>query len=478
MPFNVPWEQPLPTYHPKLLLVEQNSGKYVLVVSTANPSEDDLKRSRNLAVSLKLAPKSAEQIRKWIVARPRDRALCLWADGDRFERVLGAANNLSTLRQIQQTVIRCQKCASNSVETDEWLVASPFWSPGTAKELLGANSDNTLEAYFRSDEVWRSIATSLNRSALNRVAAFELQSAGRGAPWHHKVVAWRCCNSPGFRSALYLGSANATVSGLGGKIGRAVNWESGVIWLGHRGLWEYARVVARAGYSAKKLARPHASNLKVADTDEFGFNDEDLRRGCAAYGVKCYRVNRRARTIKRLSIADKSFPIAGESWVLHKLQILAQARNGYEKLTHLKKAGNVVTVVKEARATAVLIFESKGNGKPRYVRIEIDVIELDPPTKAISSTGASIRAALAALGGAGWLANGKSKGGRRGKAVSSSISDIRFPFQNVFSALGNTNKSSSAKRWIDSVAGGREPRFSGLPGFWRELAREMRVEQE
>jgi hypothetical protein len=50
---------------------------------------------------------------------------------------------------------------------------------------------------------------------LARIDAFELRDANDLARWHHKVVGWRCCNRPGFRSALYLGSANATTFGLG-----------------------------------------------------------------------------------------------------------------------------------------------------------------------------------------------------------------------------------------------------------------------
>jgi len=473
-PFDVPGAE-RSVYHPKLVLIETASEKDAFTVSTANLADDDFKRSRNLIVKLDLSKSLSHKIRDWIKGRPlQHRALCLLAKNGSCINILPAPENLSTLQQINQCFVRCKKCSRTGVISDQWIVASPIWSPGTVRELLNKSSNAKLEAYFRTSEVWKQIGGTFHKDKmlLARIDAFELRDGNDPARWHHKVVGWRCCNRPGFQSALYLGSANATTFGLGAAEGSAKNWEAGVIWLGTKDLWDRARNVARIGYKARKLARPTEPS-SAKDTDEIVPDDiDDLKRHCSTYGAKCLRINRASRSVTRTSKAYKKFRISGKDWQVHRLEIYAESSSNYKRLARLTAGKRSVLVPAEARATAMISFVAHPISKNSIstVLVDIDLFELDPPLpKRHETLDSSITAVLTALSDGTWGPTG-GLGTLRARTRHPSIPDIRFPFRQLFAALNNENRRYVGERLLERIAHGDDQKFDKLPHFWRRIA--------
>lgn len=172
-PVDVPNEAQVPTYHPKLFLAETRE-RHVLVVSTGNIATDDLQHTRNLAVRLFPRDSVAVQIANWIRRAPRQhRQLCLLVERDDC-RLLPAGPNRSTLAQIAGQLERCGQCRQRRARTGEWIVAAPFWSPGTIDRLLELEPAGRIEAYFRIRTIWDQVANALKGpSQWRRVAAFD-----------------------------------------------------------------------------------------------------------------------------------------------------------------------------------------------------------------------------------------------------------------------------------------------------------------
>lgn len=479
-PVDVPNEAPVPTYHPKLLLAE-TSEQHVLVISTGNIATDDLRHTRNLAVRLRPRAAVANRIADWIRRAPRQhRQLCLLADRDDCQ-VLPAGANRSTLAQIAGQLERCGRCRPRRARTGEWIVAAPFWSPGTIDRLIELEPAGRIEAYFRLRTIWDQVANALEApSRARRVAAFELRDGGELPRWHHKVLGWRCCRRPGARAALYLGSANATICGLVGKSGRAVNWEAGVLWLGGASLWDHARSVARAGFAAKALGSPRANGAQVARNDDLGpAESEELQRVFAVHAARCIRVNRVTREVGRSAMAAKPFRALGRRWTLSSLELWVERKSRIRDLGRLSP-GVRVRIPADGRAHVRAIFKiaddaisTSGEGLG-FAETTIDLSELDPePVLPSATTRSSIAAALMGLvSDVPGNGNGGAAGRDAGLPNGRGPSDVRFPFSE-FLAL-HDRRPTAALAWLDRIVGSNEPVLEQLPQHWREIARELR----
>jgi hypothetical protein len=478
-PFNVPSEAPLPTYHPKLILAETSERRHVLFVSTANLATDDLRQSVNLTVGLNVSPSLAKRVARWIDHPPeKHRALCLQV-GDRSCQMISPGRNRSTLEQVASRLERCKRCASTA-RCGEWIVAAPFWSPATISELLRREKNGRIEAYFRIRTVWDQVAAALHNrpEETERVVAYELRNtAGHTARWHHKVLGWRCCNRPGARSALYLGSANATVCGLIGK-GEAINWEAGALWLGGAELWRHARDVARGGLTAFALGRPRKTDVGAPKTDdELGAAEtEELRRVFSAFASRCVRVERSSREVTRSTRADLAVRALGRRWHLDSLEVRIEQQNQVRDLGRLK-AGRPIRVPQNGRAQIRAVFKIEAGAMadgPGFAETTIDLWELDPePTRLRATPKSSIEAALVGLIGGAWSSGG---GGATEQSTAGAPSplDVRFPFAHYFSL--QDRRPAAAHAWLDRLVHSKEPALAQLPTHWREIAKALRAQ--
>lgn len=485
-PFSVPPERPLPSYHPKLILSQTTSG-YVLVVSTGNLAQDDMWRTRNLAVRLKVKRAVANNVSRWI-ERPikSHRALCIVVAGEKVA-VRKPATNASTLSQFVELQERCPACEKARRSRGSWVVAAPFWSPGALVKIAERDPDGTIEAYFRARSIWEQVALRAKADStlvqLDRVHAYELRQNGDLPRWHHKVVGWRCCAARSARGALYLGSANATVCGFFGKGKRAVNWEAGVIRTGGTAVWEQARSLARAGFSAVKLAPPKgAVDPDIESADELGTTDTDeIERMFAAHVERRIRVYRRSRSIG-LTGGDGLVRVLGHSWRLDKVRLRFEDQSAIKDVGVLVR-GKRLRIPEGTRPQVHAVFtlelpagKTSDPEVPPYAETTLDLVDLDPEPELPPPTRQSaMAAALAGLLGSQW---GDGEGNGRSAAAPESggaREDVRFPFAEVF-ALG-TRRPHVASAWLERIAGNGERALDPLPKFWPRLAEALRKEK-
>lgn len=482
-PFDVPVDRIIPTYHPKLLLIDSPAG-HELAVSTGNFASDDLRHTRNLAVHFDVSPSVAKRTAAWIERKPSGhRALCFLVTKEGI-KPLRPSGNASTLNQFTACLSRCPACRKGRSQRGEWVVAAPFWSPGALVKMLTLDPEGAVEAYFRTRSVWEQIArgavSALGGPALKRVAAYELLERGDVQRWHHKVVGWRCCAGAGAHSALYVGSANATTCGFFGQGSRAVNWESGVIWTGGAALWEHARSVARAGFSARHLPTPDESGDEaVRADDEIGALDcEEMERLFAAHLGRFIRVNRKSREIGRYRSKPEQIRILGCYWSLRSVRLRFEDRTQIRDGGVLKPGGRR-RVPEKARAQVHCLFERKldAGGKeadlPQYAEATVDIAELDPPPKIIPADRRSaIASALAGLWWTEWnhgSGNGQSEANNVGEH---SRDDVRFPFADYYAL--EKRRPLAAAAWIDRIVTSDEPALEKLPKHWRAIAEQLR----
>lgn len=476
-PIDVPVESPLATYHPKLLLAETHAG-HSLIISTGNLARDDFRNTRNLATHFEVARPVADKLVNWIRQRPLGhRALCLHVHKNKV-RFRKPQTNASCLSQFMHLVERCPACRSNRARTGHWVVAAPFWSPRVLEIMLKHEPKGKVEAYFRTQSVWDKVAAhtqvALGEHELERVTAFALRDSRESLPsWHHKVVGWRCCARRGARSALYLGSANATVSGFFGlRNNSAVNWEAGVIWLGGEALWDAARSVARAGYAATTLRRPQCDLQEgVRDDDELGAADtEEMERIFAAYAAHCIKLNRNTRTIRRIHSNCEVVRALGYDWKLIKLRLRFEHRTEVRegKLLHI---GRPLTVPLGVRAQVRALFECQSDDDMR-AETTIDLVELDPePERPAPDRRSAIASALAGLWSSDWgELTGSGEKQMRGESASLR-DDVRFPFAELFAL--RTRRPAAADGWLQRITSNKEEALKPLPDFWRLIAREV-----
>jgi|WetSurMetagenome_2_1015567.scaffolds.fasta_scaffold20052_2 hypothetical protein len=484
-PFTPPHETPLPTYHPKLVLSENVDG-YALAVSTGNFASDDFRKTSNLAVKLDLEVGDFEMVRQWIESRPHQhRALCLLEDrgGGRFFRPKA---NESTAAQFRKNLERCPACRRAGVRRGQWLVASPFWSPTALKLMLDWEPKGSVEAYFRSRALWEQVGLSASvlwpKVRFDQVQAFELRNAGKLDRWHHKVIAWRCCDSRSAKTALYLGSANATVCGFFGKAGRAVNWEAGVLWKGGPQLWEYARAIARLGLQAKELRFPEGeADNGINGEDDLGVLDsEEFERIFAFHVERCIRVFKGSREVTATH-GKNSARVLGHQWRISRLELLAESGNDV-RFVGLLRHGKRLKVQKGLRPQIHAVFlldlppdRHSNLSVPPRVDVSLDLVDLDPePVEAKPTKQTSIQVALAGLGGRGWDGGGRGSGKRPPVNGHAGPVDVRFPFAEYQAFQGR--RPAAAAMWLERVAASSEKALDLLPMYWREIARLLKEE--
>ena len=412
-PQNISAKLPLETYHPKLLLADTPDG-YRLVVSTGNLTRDDLRKTRNLAVQLHLDTHTAKSIIRWIEYPPLiHRALCILVKRGKT-RVIKSTPKSSLLQFIDK-IERCPTCKASRFKHGNWVVAAPFWSPGVLQRMFECDPRGSIEAYFRNRTIWNQVGgwaiANSNKVNIARVQAFELQDKGDLPRWHHKVIGWRCCSGRRARVALYLGSANATMYGFFGSKGLAVNWEAGAIWLGNANLWKHVCIVARAGFSAKRIGTPEVDiETQVKSDDELGTTDtEEIERLFAAHLSRLIRINRSKREVSRIGPQNVLVRVLGHSWRLQKIRI------EFEDSVSIKDGGVLRNNkrIRVPKATYVQVIAKyqrelkKGQdlpfGLPRYVMTRLDLTELDPEPKCqISDRKSAIASALAGLMTKSW----------------------------------------------------------------------------
>lgn len=483
-PFSVPTETPLPSYHPKVMLAGSADG-HALVVSTGNLADDDMYRTRNVAVRIDVPASIAKRISGWIERPPKGhRALCLVVDGNGV-RLNDPKRNASSLRQFVELLERCPACRKARRRTGSWVVAAPFWSPNALTKMAVLEPDGSIEAYFRARSLWDQVGMRAQADSthvrLDRVHAYELRRDGELPRWHHKIVGWRCCAGRSARAALYLGSANATVCGFFGKRDRAVNWEAGVIWRGRAAVWEQARALARAEYAAVKLGHPRgAVDPDIASDDDLGITDTDeIERLFAAHVERRVRVYRQLRSIGRTGGSDL-VRVLGHTWRLHTLRVRFEDKSAIKDAGVLAP-GKRIRIPEGTRPQVHAVFKlelpagkTSDSDVPPYAETTLDLVDLDPEPQLPPPTRRSaIAAALAGLWRADW-GPGRGNGSLIVSEGAPVRDDVRFPFAEVFGLGGR--RPHAADAWLERISRNSEKALDPLPKFWARLAAAMQEE--
>lgn len=477
-PVRVPVESPLPSYHPKIFLSETQDG-FRVAVSTGNLAQDDVARSSNLVVRFDASLGVAEAIRGWIESCPRShRALCVHERGGELA-VMPAAKNRATYGQFRSRMARCRSCRK-APASGEWILAAPFWSPGAMKRLLKDYPGARVRAFFRSRGLWDAVGWTATQGkdavSTENVKAYCLGDSRGPSPWHQKVYAWRCCDSKGARTVLYVGSANATVSGFFGRGDAAVNWEAGALWTGSSSLWETAESAARGGLSPIAL-KAHATSLshEYEDGDEIGDPPtSELSRLLGAAAANFIRVNRGRRTVARARKVGTTRFLGGK-WSLESLHLQLDEKAQLKDVGELR-AGKERFVPDGARPIVRAIFECQSApylGLPERAQGIVHIGELDPePLRTRPTQATSISAARAALK-TNWLATGEGGGSTRGRGTGQLVwDDVRFPFAEFFDR--RDAHANAAAAWLDRVLEEKDSALGSLPRHWRWIAASLR----
>lgn len=477
-PISVPVETPLPTYHPKLMLASAGD-EHRVVVSTGNLAMDDVSRSRNLVARLEVDWATANAVKQWITQWPQPRrALCFYArPGD--VGVLAAQAGASSYAQFKSLQRPCAACAKSRAPQGEWILAAPFWSPGALKALLRDTPGAAVRAYFRNQALWNAVGATATQGkaavSTTSVVAYELGNSERPLPWHHKVFAWRCCGRRSGRAVLYVGSANATVSGFFGKGGQAVNWEAGVIWTGASKLWEVAGLAAAGGLRPRRLPPHEGKFAAVRDNDELGdVPSEELERLLGACAGSWIRVNRSKRTVTR-SRATGELRFLGAEWRLKSYRLQLDERDELKDVGELRY-GQPRIVPAGARPIVRAVFECVGKpplGLQKRAPGLAQLCELDPePPLPDVDQGGSISAARAGLS-IGWAGSSTGQGqGSRSAGAAKKWEDVRFPFSEFFD--GRRRNKAAAEAWLERVLSKDDPMLQRLPEHWLRIASALR----
>lgn len=463
-PFETPVEDPLPIYHPKLVLAKQRDGSpaYRLLVSTANLSTADQRVSRNLATALSLSRDLGEQTANWIrKPRANQRVFNVLARAGKVKLLRGAGPTFKQFLEVVQS-LGCGGCGRR--DRDLWLIAAPFWNPIAFASVFAEHPHAHVEAYFRDRPQWDRVGASLSRDRLGQIERFTLRSSHREPPWHHKLVAWRCCTSSRAGCAAYLGSANATGQGFFGINGKVVNWEVGVIAVGGKSLWDHARGAARCGLTAVRLGVPRGDG-KAENDEEVGAHGDDehilraLRCHLAA-SVIIYRASRDARL--RSGIRDR-MRAGCEWWNRERVMVIDGERRRELCPGRALTMREGVTVALEGR------YESE---KGHYLDISFDIAELGPEPKIPEPTPAgAIASALAGLLGTGRDGSGGNDTTGEPVPTRHAPADIRFPFSEFFDA--REARPAVAEAWLSRFGRATDATFAKLPSHWQEIAREL-----
>jgi len=453
-----------PIFHPKLVLAETHGKSARMVVSTGNLASADQRRMSNLLVELDIPAVIAKRVRKWAAARePRERSLCVVAEGKALRLELGSRPPMELLRE------RIQAFAP---EREEWLLAAPFWSRQVRERIDGIGDPDapprqTVRAYFCDLTDVRRYAPALRSkkrrsTASGEVVAFAPTHRASNPGLHHKVVAWRGRRGGKTRVLLYVGSANLTEAGfLGVRHGqrlRAWNWEAGVLIAGDDSIWDEAKRVAEGSITWRKVVIPK----KLAPLALCGEGDGNLETLLRVH-LRCAIRYTAARVVRR-SLPELPFAklrrvtvTAGERVVAQRLAIGRSASlpahpcavtvSGYYAVQQKGAADRVLPVDLELADLA--------EGPPEDQHASVSL--LDQLLERLGEDEAS--------GGSGKPGTSPSPGTGTGRTI-----DVRFRFGDVLAHT--TERPEDAARWLRLVhaQAGR----GDVPPFWGKLAEALR----
>ena len=221
-----------PVWHPKLAAFSFEGGKPLLVLSSANLAPGD-QRNGNLVVTLDITPADFARLESWARRATPERTVLTLLERGRRRLIL---SNRSTWHYFDAARRRI------GAEKEDWLIASPFLSPGALRVLGDAGKRQSLQLFARRES--DAVAMAQQAPAFTKAKAM-LPSGKRG--FHQKVVAVRSVSAGRTSVVLYAGSANFTFRGFLGTNGQAENAEAGALFVGGEELWPVAQALARLG---------------------------------------------------------------------------------------------------------------------------------------------------------------------------------------------------------------------------------------
>ena len=453
----------LATYHPKLVLLSADKSQR-LIVSSANITPTDQRRQRNLAFELLLNNTQARTVRHWI-KNPKGKQTLVAIVPPRGGVRVPPPDNRPTIDHFRDHIL-LQRCRHSSLRKNWWIVAAPFWSPVFLQRLIdihaGGEADGKIEAYFRDEHQWGACRKHLK--AASRVAAYRLLENGTYPPWHHKLLAWRCCDSSRAKAVVYVGSANATVSGILGQKGQAINWEAGAVFIGGAELWEHARSAARAEMRAEYL--PAGSSSEFEEDEVIGPQSEadDQINERLSQHLEQHVLVRRPNQVKLCSKKIKPIRILGSEWEVNKASLLT----GKGKELQLGSS-QWSRVAKNSLATIRAEYISD---KSKRWTIHLDLPELDPePPHFEISAGEAAHQFRQLL-----QQDTRESDGKTRKSINASFEDvispqhldIRFPFREALCGLQDYPERTT--HHLKGLLSAKDEIGQRAPAFWKMIA--------
>lgn len=456
----------LTTYHPKLVLLSATK-RHKLFVSTANITSADQQQA-NLAVTLEINDRQAKAVRDWI-KRPKNKKTFVAIVKESGKIRISVPDERPTFDHFREH-IGSRECEHSARMKNLWLVAAPFWSPifiqRLAEVTASEGSGGTIEAYFREQQQWSACYHHLK--APRRVLPYRLIENGEYKPWHHKLLAWRCCEEPAAKVVVYIGSANATISGMLGRAGRAVNWEAGAIFLGGQELWEHARSAARAQMRVERLTTDPAKGFQ--EDDEIGPDPEAQIEETLSRHLEQYLLVRRPNGVKLSAKKMVPIPILGKRWTL----ITAKLLTGTARELKLRSR-DWAKVPKNSLTTVRAEYASDSGQYRTYRTIHLDLAELDPdPSPLDLSTGDAAHQFRQLLSKGMPESNGKGRGRLEGTTEDEELwrhSDIRFPFREAL--YGLQHYPDHTRELLKALLSLKDDIGTSCPSFWKVIARSL-----
>jgi hypothetical protein len=457
------------TYHPKLLLAKLANDTFKLIISTANIATDDFRHTTNVAVALDVTEKQANFIKEWIRKAPdKNRAFNFHYTNGKFSIIDGDKNEPSF-----KQILRFTKPCTNCKEKNKWLIASPFWSASIFNEVFNHNENSEVTAYFRNQSTLDNVSRhkSVNKNA-DKIKAYTLKDNGSEARWHQKVLAWRCCQKPGANAIIYLGSSNATASGMTGINNVAVNWESGLIETGKADdIWEKAECLAKAGLRQGRKLPIKKKNDLTDDNSEWGFEDiNDIKSAMSPFVYASVKIDKESRTITKLKNL-KSFSLFGKKWEIKDLHVIEdnKSKQWRNERSIIRKDSFAQLIASIQSDNSILSDDSRDN-----FTILVDIIELDPePEKIDIQKINSIRSAKNILNSYLYRIDSPNEATdaiNNSQASESGSEDVRFPFTEFFEC--QQKHPDAAKSWLVNVIG-KQGIFQNVPEHWTDIAMDL-----
>lgn len=439
-----------PVWHPKLAAFRLKGRAPLLVLSSANLSPGD-QRTGNHLIALDLRPAEFARLERWGSSATPARTVLVRVGRGQRKLVL---DSKSTWHHFQAAQSR------DRADEENWIIASPFLSPGGLRLLGDRAVRRTLQLFATTESAARALA----KASPPFASANGWLPAARSG-FHQKVIAVRARHGRTISVVLYAGSANFTFRGFLGRNGRAGNAEAGALFVGGAELWPVAQALARAGVATwRRVPLRCKGDGELDGEEELGADDREASTAFLE-----------ASLASRLSIRGRNVTLraAGARGVV---RLLRASLLVDDKAHRVLKPGVATGVPSSAKAAVVQgDFLITGALPPWWDNKRHQSVQLDIPSalaEVMPERFAPGVGELRRLLNRHVVAGSKSERGDEmefpeAEADGKTLDDVRFPWAD-WTRFAGTASPQSVARWLELV--GKSP---AAPAFWTHIARAL-----